>query len=361
VRDSLDEALDWALDKGRELLEAVVRVAEDIGSRLRDVIDWAKAVGDEALDLLAEVWVRLGNSVSYLLTWVAKDLIPGLASIVTGLLRAGLAVVEIVAWAVGKAITAVIAVIQAALAAGVTLVSLLAAIALQPQNAGSLFMQAMRDLGKTVKEILEPAFTLSDADKRYIVQALRDAGTGLQECLDGLLEVAGGGFFAVVAIVLEVFGVFRSLTAGERQRAKLVYKNSLPLDDIQVFEGSFVAWAAANNTGGDTGVVTMRIIHFPDSYSDTDSTQEGWMIHELMHVWQGEHVGPVYMAHALIGQATDGYEYGGAAALQAHVAEGLDAFNPEQQGEIVKDFYNLKKAGTATTDYDPYIAEVQAA
>ena len=196
--------------------------------------------------------------------------------------------------------------LQAALAFGVSMVELLVAIAQQPQNAGALFVQAMRDLGKTVKDILEPAFTLSDADKRYLVQSLKDAGTGLQECLDGLLEIVGGAIFTVVGVLLEIFGVFRHLTPAERARAKSVYKDTVPLDDVQLFIGSFVAWGAANNTGSPTGVTTMRIIHFPDSYSDTDPSDESWLIHELMHVWQGEHIGPVYMAHALIGQATDG-------------------------------------------------------
>jgi hypothetical protein len=80
-----------------------------------------------------------------------------------------------------------------------------------------------------------------------------------------------------------------------------------------------------------------------------------------MHVWQGEHTGPVYMAHALVGQQTEGYDYGGVAGLDAHKDEGLDAFNPEQQAEIVKDFYAAKKTATSTVHFDPYIAEVLAA
>jgi hypothetical protein len=281
--------------------------------------------------------------------------------VVKGLLKAGLAVVEVIVWAVGKALSAVVAVLQAALAFGVSMVELLVAIAQQPQNAGALFVQAMRDLGKTVKDILEPAFTLSDADKRYLVQALKDAGTGLQECLDGLIEIVGGAIFTVVGVLLEIFGVFRHLTPAERTRAKTVYNDTVPLDDVQLFIGSFVAWGAANNTGSPTGVTTMRIIHFPDSYSDTDPSDESWLIHELMHVWQGEHVGPAYMAHALIGQATDGYDYGGVPGLDAHADEGLDAFNPEQQAQIVQDFYAAKKASQSTVHFDPYIAEVQAA
>jgi hypothetical protein len=67
------------------------------------------------------------------------------------------------------------------------------------------------------------------------------------------------------------------------------------------------------------------------------------------------------MAHALIGQATDGYDYGGDTGLDAQADEGLDAFNPEQQAQIVQDVYAAKKARLSTVHFDPYIAEVQAA
>ena len=113
----------------------------------------------------------------------------------------------------------------------------------------------------------------------------------------------------VVAVVLEVFGVFRPLLKGansEYSRAKSVFKNTVPLDDVQLFIGSYVSWAAANNTGGATGVTTGRIIHFPDSYDPNAVDQQDWLIHELMHVWQETQTGPAYMAHALIGQATGG-------------------------------------------------------
>jgi hypothetical protein len=133
------------------------------------------------------------------------------------------------------------------------------------------------------------------------------------------------------------------------------------LDDVQIFEGSFVSWAAANNTGGETGVTTMRIIHFPESYDPDNVDQEDWLIHELMHVWQGEHVGPVYMAHALIGQQTEGYDYGGDQGLEDHEAEGLAAFNPEQQASIIQDFYIDDSAGNDTAKYQVYIDEVRAA
>ena len=113
-------------------------------------------------------------------------------------------------------------------------------------------------------------------------------------------------------------------------------------------------------------VTTMRIIHLPDNFDTTTRGNRHTLIHELGHVWQGENTGPYYMGHALFSQVTMGasaYNYGGATALKAnHDAGGkLDHFNPEQQAQIMADYFLLLKDGNPTTDYDPYIAEVQAA
>ncbi|HEY6017814.1 MAG TPA: hypothetical protein VIU16_13585, partial [Gaiellaceae bacterium] len=105
-------------------------------------------------------------------------------------------------------------------------------------------------------------------------------------------------------------------------------------------------------------------------YSGFDTTvfpdNRHTLIHELGHVWQGEVTGPYYMGHALFSQATLGaaaYDYGGEASLTANTQAGgkLDHFNPEQQAQIIADFYIALKDGDDTSAFDPYIAEVRAA
>jgi hypothetical protein len=113
-------------------------------------------------------------------------------------------------------------------------------------------------------------------------------------------------------------------------------------------------------------VTTMRIIHFPSGFDTTTRGGRHTLIHELGHVWQGEHTGPFYIGHALFSQVTEGnaaYDYGGTANLLAVTANGgdLSSFNPEQQAQIISDFFNRVKDGTDTAAYDPYIAEVRAA
>ena len=67
-------------------------------------------------------------------------------------------------------------------------------------------------------------------------------------------------------------------------------------------------------------------------------------IHELVHVWQYERVGSVYIPRALHAQyAPAGYDYGGPAGLQSALNQGatLHHFNYEQQGDIVADYFCL--------------------
>jgi hypothetical protein len=212
----------------------------------------------------------------------------------------------------------------------------------------SAFIQPTRDLQKKV------------------IQSLKDIGEGLLDVLKGVIEAGVGALDVAIAVVLEVFGVFRKLRAEEKADARIVYKNTVPLDDVQIFEGSFVSGMSDWFRDEAVPVTTMRIIHLPENFDTTTRGNRHTLIHELGHVWQGENTGPYYMGHSLFSQGTQGqaaYDYGGTSALTANTTAGgkLDNFNPEQQAQIMADYFQAKKDGTTTTPYDPYIAEVQAA
>lgn len=69
------------------------------------------------------------------------------------------------------------------------------------------------------------------------------------------------------------------------------------------------------------------------------------LIHELVHVWQYQRLGSVYIPRALWAQCTpEGYNYGGISTLQRAIEQGksLTDFNYEQQGDIVADYFCLK-------------------
>ena len=62
----------------------------------------------------------------------------------------------------------------------------------------------------------------------------------------------------------------------------------------------------------------------------------GWLIHELVHAAQMEHVGSQFMGEAVHDQGVAGYDYGGPKAL---AGRDLKNFNREQQGDIAKHYY----------------------
>jgi len=93
------------------------------------------------------------------------------------------------------------------------------------------------------------------------------------------------------------------------------------------------------------------------------------LIHELMHVWQYERIGAMYIPLALRAQHTTvGYNYGGVSYLKHNGHKGLWDFNLEQQADLVADYY-LIQAGynpqwgigqkKDVAVYEPFIRELQ--
>jgi len=88
-------------------------------------------------------------------------------------------------------------------------------------------------------------------------------------------------------------------------------------------------------------------------------------------VWQGQQEGPIYMVEALEAQmSTAGYNYGFTNSTNGDGAEGaltaaggnFDAFNREQQAEIIQHYY-VRKYETPVHDYaawQPYADVVHA-
>jgi hypothetical protein len=78
------------------------------------------------------------------------------------------------------------------------------------------------------------------------------------------------------------------------------------------------------------------------------------LIHELVHVWQYQTFGAVYIPRALWAQHFGGgYQYGGAGAMRYVHGQGgsLLDFNYEQMAEIVRDYYILRQeAARGQTD-----------
>jgi hypothetical protein len=193
-----------------------------------------------------------------------------------------------------------------------------------------------------------------------LAAAPRRPREGLSRAGSAIVDIVAGAIVGLGAMVVQVVGVFRPLTADELAAGRSVYADTIPWHRVRVFSGSYLAWLASWAAKRPTAVVTMRVVHVPRSF-ETDTTRgRAWLVHELMHVWQGQHTGPSAMVWALVGQARHGYDYGGEDGLRAHADRGLAAFNPEQQADIMRGYYRRLVDGGDVSAYLPYVEEVRA-
>ena len=173
----------------------------------------------------------------------------------------------------------------------------------------------------------------------------------------------------------------RRLRPVEVREAQEVFGNEIPYGQVWLHEharwpdllarlGGFLSRTKVSP--GGNSVTLGRSIYFPYPLRTESAQLEtglygdmAWLIHELTHVWQFGHGGYRYVLQALAGQLHHGpavYVYGGehglAKAGDTHTS--LSDFNPEQQGDIARDYYLRRKVGASTAAWDPFIAELRA-
>ncbi|WP_261788799.1 hypothetical protein [Methanosarcina siciliae] len=148
----------------------------------------------------------------------------------------------------------------------------------------------------------------------------------------------------------------RMLTPLEEQEARTVFGDSIDYRQVRIDEHSLIAWIGAKikNSPG-MGVATFHTINFNKKIKTAAGNSDmKWLIHELAHVSQMEHIGSKYLIEAFYAQATEGYGY--AQEEKPHFCD----YNREQQASIAADYYSALISGSSTAPYDMYIGELQA-
>ena len=111
---------------------------------------------------------------------------------------------------------------------------------------------------------------------------------------------------------------------------------------------------------------TFHTINLPRSGGHSRSHLD-IVVHELIHVYQFELVGGMYIWQAIRAQRANGYSYGGWQQLKEDWSNGkhFRDYNREQQGQIGQDYYREVVAkGLLAEDpmrqaYEPFIDELR--
>jgi len=177
----------------------------------------------------------------------------------------------------------------------------------------------------------------------------------------------------------------RPLNPSEIVEARLVFGEGLDYSRAFVFENA--RWPnLIADLGGilhrhkrtwNNGVALGNTCYFPVQLRTSAEIIAGgelkdmaWLIHELTHQWQYQRIGWRYLTDALSVQLREGlqsYNYqkeypSREAALQAARAAGrrLADFNPEQQGELARDYYLAIKQGREVNAWGAFVAEFRS-
>ncbi|HFC00944.1 MAG TPA: hypothetical protein ENJ53_09095 [Phaeodactylibacter sp.] len=126
----------------------------------------------------------------------------------------------------------------------------------------------------------------------------------------------------------------RPLHPSEIEMAKTIFGNSINYQRVRVDESAHLGPKQHHFC-----YVSFYIINSWGKMHDST------LIHELVHVWQYENMGAIYIPRALWAQTTpEGYDYGGVKMLLSFLSKNktLYDFNLEQQGDIVADYFKIK-------------------
>jgi len=134
-------------------------------------------------------------------------------------------------------------------------------------------------------------------------------------------------------ILMNGYKSMRRLSLEELELAQDLFKNNIDLGQVFIWEksrpikkGLYHAFVSFNT------IQSVKTLRLPI------------MMHELVHVWQYQRYGSVYIYRALKAQNSKaGYDYGGCDQLIKCLGNGhlLTSFNFEQQAEIVEDYVRI--------------------
>lgn len=148
--------------------------------------------------------------------------------------------------------------------------------------------------------------------------------------------------------ILELFGIgelyetftdffkfnTRAMTEREISVARSIYGNQINYRRVRLD-----AYAYLGPRQQNICYVSFYLINSWGKMSDA------LLIHELVHIWQYEQLGAIYMPQALVAQKSGaGYDYGGLHGLRnaLRMTGDLRNFNLEQQGDIVADYFRIR-------------------
>lgn len=137
----------------------------------------------------------------------------------------------------------------------------------------------------------------------------------------------------------------RALTEGEIALGRVVFEEEIPWSRVRVVQGPRLGFGAMVPLGRSIVFSKWRAAR---DFALANAEEQGWLIHEMMHVWQAGHGTP--LAFAKLG-AIGARAY----AYKPRAKAKLSQYNIERQAEIARHLFlarlNAPEAGAPPRDW----------
>ncbi len=134
--------------------------------------------------------------------------------------------------------------------------------------------------------------------------------------------------------------------------------DALRYDHVRIAEGGLLK--AIFSANGNRPFAVFHTINLSSSgaYLRADRSL---IVHELIHVYQYERLGSLYVFEALQAQRSEGYGYDGEEGLERvrNAGRSYRHFNREQQAQIAQDYFRRLEHGEPHEPYLAYIDELR--
>ncbi|MDH4396540.1 MAG: hypothetical protein QE278_12750 [Limnobacter sp.] len=350
-------------------LKTAIRAVMALGHTVLEVVQRLERLAYETAKIIVGELIAMGKSLKEIMTAVINLSRYTARIVLDGLLSAGKLLKDILTEVVSKTAQAISVILGALKDMGKTLAYILDSMAAFVSTQANRLMEALRIIWTQTSEILEAiagkalhavktlltallgtGMHLLDVVKNIIVDVRAAFREGL---IKGLIElgksalilmkeavkISAGVAATLFAVLMNVLGSHRKLTAVERAEAEKVFGVSIDLDMVRLTDASFAAdfimWMNKNRP-----FTTMYVINHGSGVTLPTST----LIHELTHVWQAVTSGGVYMIEALHSQFF-GQGYNLTVQDIQNAAGNIKNLEREQQAVLVEEYWKAKFNG----------------
>jgi hypothetical protein len=292
--DAMKAVVNWTIAEISRFVAAIIQA----GRTVAQILGEALKMGVAAMKKFVKALVEARQAMLNILSWAAAQVASVLRDVIAALRELGKSFTEIVASVVGTVAARVHAVVKAVMAAGAKIGQVLAAVAGRVVNAIRTVLEGVFQAAATLAAVVRSVCQeIATGFRRGFIEGLLAMGRGAVQILEAALLTGLSLVGVAFAVLAEIWGGHRGLTAAEMKEARRIFGWSIELDRVRIATASFPS-DVVNWVNGQRPFTTMYIINFKSGTTIKNNT----LIHELTHVWQAVVAGPVYMTEALHSQ-----------------------------------------------------------